>query len=265
MSSSETAAFTDPVFLQNHGLTRITVLDYFLHTLNPFKSKKITSNEILARRYPQGFIIEVFMQRGSEDSIGPMTLAQAEDKYRNLLLTMKGEQYDLLPPPPQPRGAPPMDISMEPCRLFTIRHILRSGPTDETALGIYYVLDGVIYKSPSVRALLKSSVARTIQGLEDACDALSGCAWYEPGTGYAWNFEVGAGGTQNLGGGSDGNEDEADILDQMRMGRRKRRRRILDNRRPGERTEEEEEGIRAKEKINAILSRLRKRTLMPAA
>jgi len=263
MSSSETAAFTDPVFLKNYGLSRITVLDYFLHQLNPFKSKNETSNEILARKYSgPRFIMETFMERGSDDCLGPMSLAQAEDKYRNTLLNMKGEQYDLLPPPPQPRGAPPMDLSMEPCRLFTIRHILRSGPTDFTALGIYYVLDGVIYKSPSVRALLKATVSRTIQGLEDACDALSSCAWYEPGTGYAWNFEAGVGGTQNLGG-SDGNEDEVDILDQMRMGRRKRMRRILDNRRPGERTEEEEEGIRAKEKINAILSRLRKRTLLP--
>ena len=125
-----------------------------------------------------------------------------------------------------------------------------------------FVLDGVIYKSPSVRSLLKATVARTIQGLEDACVALSGCAWYEPGTGYAWNFEAGV---NKKAGKNDGDEDEVDILNQMRAGRKKRMRRVLDNRRPGERTEEEEEGIRAKEKINAILSRLRKRPFAATA
>jgi len=258
MSSSATAAFTDPVglLLLQGGLSRITAIEYFLHPLNPFKSKNETTNEKLARN---NFSIAMLIERGSDDCPGPMTLAQAEDKYRSTLSREKGEQYDLLPPPPQARGAPPIDILTEPYRLFTIRHIHRSSPTTSTALGIYYVLDGVIYKSPSVRSLLKATVSRTIQGLEDACDALSGCAWYEPGTGYAWNFE--AGGKQNPDGVDGEEEDEVDILNQMRMGRRKRMRRVLDNRRPGERTEEEEEGIRAKEKINAILLRLRNRPL----
>jgi len=193
------------------------------------------------------------MERGTDACPGPMTLTQAEDEYRIALSHRKGEQYELLPPPPQIRyiGTAPSSniIDSETSRLYGIRHIIRSGPTNVTALGIYYVLDGVIYKSPSVRALMKATVSRTIQGLEDASDILSGCAFYEPAAGYTWNFEAGKNTKEE--------ENEEDIFNQMKIDRGKRRRRVLNNRRRGERTDEEEEAIRAKEKINTILLRLR--------
>ena len=96
MNLSETTAFTDPVFLRNFGLSRVTVLDYFLHPLNPFKSKNETCNEKLAR---QNISIGMLMERGTDRRPGPMTLEKAEEEYNNRLSHMKGEQYELLPPP----------------------------------------------------------------------------------------------------------------------------------------------------------------------
>eukprot|EP01083_Nonionella_stella_P180849 645989_1 len=187
--------------------------------------------------------------------------------------------------------------------LFTIRHVYRHSPTKISSLGIYYILEGVIYKAPSARSLMKANVTRTCQGLIDACKVLGKCAKYAPRTGPYWDFVAGSGTGSGSGStvknnssgkkrsrsdendkdetdGDNDNEhdnnndisedaDDADdedtntdresaqeILDDMRT-RSRRVRRVLDNRPPGERTEEEEESIRAKEKINSILLRLK--------
>jgi len=50
-------------------------------------------------------------------------------------------------------------------------------------------------------------------------------------------------------------EDGDELLNNIQE-KKKKRRRILDNQHPGKRTEEEEEGIRASEAIDRILSRL---------
>eukprot|EP01083_Nonionella_stella_P122077 367056_1 len=182
--------------------------------------------------------------------------------------------------------------------LFTIRHVYRHSPTKISSLGIYYILEGVIYKAPSARSLMKANVTRTCQGLIDACKVLGKCAKYAPRTGSYWDFVAGSG-TSGTGsnktsskssgkkrsrsdeedkdetatvteteGDNNGNDSDSDfiedanresaqeILDDMRT-RSRRVRRVLDNRPPGERTEEEEESIRAKEKINSILLRLK--------
>jgi len=73
---------------------------------------------------------------------------------------------------------------------------------------------------------------------------------YEPSSGYTWNFEA-----------KDNDDDEDGDVSNLGM-RRKRIRRILDNRPPGQRTEEEEEGIRASEAIDGILLRISKSTLL---
>ena len=127
--------------------------------------------------------------------------------------------------------------------------MLRKNPTVAPVLGIYYVLEGVIYKSPSMRTLMKSNIARTAKGLQDACDVLSSSAWYSTSSGYFFDFESKSNWEEE--------EDEEDILARMKQ-KGKRTRRVLDNRPPGERTEEEEEGLRSKEKMNSILLRLSK-------
>eukprot|EP00591_Stephanopyxis_turris_P011898 CAMPEP_0195514518 /NCGR_PEP_ID=MMETSP0794_2-20130614/5877_1 /TAXON_ID=515487 /ORGANISM="Stephanopyxis turris, Strain CCMP 815" /LENGTH=247 /DNA_ID=CAMNT_0040642773 /DNA_START=96 /DNA_END=839 /DNA_ORIENTATION=+ len=233
---SDTASFVDPVFLARFGLDREKALDYFLHLLNPFRTKATTSNEVLAM---QGTDIGTLRAYGTGGRMMPMTLQSAEDEYKNALSRLTGEQYELLPPPGD-------DYDL-PSPLFVIRHVLRTNPTTVKVLGMYYILEGVIYKSPSVRSLMKANVTRTVEGLSEACDALSVCARYEPCTGYTWDFEA-----------KDQDDAEDDAESSILGKRRKRMRRILDNRPPGERTDEEEEGIRASEAIDRILVRLSK-------
>ena len=229
---SETASFVDPVFLARFGLSRMNLLDYFLHPLNPFRTSANTSNEVLAM---QGTGIGTLMQFGLNGV--PLTPQAAEEEYNIALTRLTGEQYELLPP------ATPEGFTI-PSPLYTIRHVVRTNPTTTKILGIYYVLEGVIYKAPSVRALMKANVTRTLEGLSDACDALNTCAQYQPSTGYIWMFED--------------NEKADDPIAMLQMFKSHKRRKILDNRRPGERTDAEEEGIRASEAIDRILLRLAK-------
>lgn len=62
-------------------------------------------------------------------------------------------------------------------------------------------------------------------------------------------------------------DDEDDPVALLKLSKKRKRRKILDVRRPGERTEAEEEGIRASEAIDRILVRLSKSPLVspPAA
>ena len=239
---AETASFVDPVFLARFGLSRCNVLDYFLHPLNPFRTKANTSNEVLGM---QGINIGTLMQQGTGQG-GPLTPFAAEEEYSRALSRLTGEQYEMMPP------SDPAEVVTGQSALFTVRHVTRTNPTTVKVLGIYYVLEGVIYKAPSVRSLMKANVTRTLGGLSDACDALSVCARYEPSTGYTWNFDAK----------DDNSGDEEDETTSTAVGRlrrkRRRLRRVLDNRRPGERTSEEEEGIRASEAIDRILVRLSK-------
>jgi MED6 mediator sub complex component len=221
------------------------VLDYFLHPLNPFRTQVNTSNEVLAM---QGIAIGMLMQQGLQGE--PLSPIAAEDEYKNALSRLTGEQYELLPP---------VDPSMytQPSPLYTIRHVLRTSPTNAKILGIYYVVEGVIYKSPSVRSLMKTNVARVLdEGLSGACQALSVCAQYQPSIGYLWLFEDNAAG---------GGEETVDPVSLIQLSKRRKRRKILDNRKPGERTAAEEEGIRASEAIDQILVRLSKSPLLTKA
>ena len=229
---SETASFVDPVFLARFGLSRVNVLDYFLHPLNPFRTNVNTSNEVLAM---QGIGIGMFMQMGVTGV--PLPLEQAEEEYAKALSRLTGEQYELLPPEEKIHYT-------QPSPLYTIRHVIRTNPTHVKVLGIYYVVEGVIYKAPSVRSLRKTNVARTLDGLAGASSALSVCARYQPSMGYTWNFD----------------DDEADPITLMALHKRTKRRKVLDNRKAGERNEAEEEGLRSSQAIDRILVRLAKRS-----
>jgi MED6 mediator sub complex component len=246
---SETASFVDPVFLARFGLGRVNVLDYFLHPLNPFRTKANTSNEVLAM---QGIGVGVLMAHGTTNE-GPMSAVAAEEEYKKALSRLTGEQYELLPPalpkldPSAPAGTrlPTLEqVHLQPSPLYTIRHVLRTSATAVKILGIYYVVEGVIYKAPAARSLMKTNVARTaVEALSSSCTALASCARFHPATGYTWVFE------------SDATYEDPVALYQLA---RKKRRKVRDNRRLGERTAAEEEGIRASEAIDQILVRLSK-------
>jgi hypothetical protein len=310
--SSETASFTDPQFLAHFGLSRANAIEYFLHPLNPFRSKAKTCNEVLQM---QGITIGQLMYSdiiGTQQS-GPLSLERAEEEYNAALARLPGEQYELLMPPSPPKHTKggttannnssnnnnnnndsqqqqdPMTMDPSQSPLFTIRHIYRT-KNKVTTLGIYYILEGVIYKSPSARALMKYNVARTCQGLIDTCDTLSKCANYTPTTGYYWDFEAGsklkkrkrtaattetkttteiestaAAALKKEEGNNDhdhhDDDDEIHIFKQLQ--KIKKSSTVVGKRiKTEERTDEEEEEIRAKDKINSILLRLSKSSMV---
>lgn len=185
------------------------------------------------------------MQHGLNPGEPPLSPQQAEIEYHNTLSKLTGEQYELMPP------ADP-SFYTQPSPLYTIRHVLRTNPTTAKVLGIYYVVEGVIYKAPSVRSVMKTNVTRTFEGLSGACEALAPCARYLPSLGYTWVF------TDDK---KNKNED-MDPYSLMQTAKKRKRRKILDNRRPGERTAAEEEGIRASEAIDQVLVRLSKSSLL---
>lgn len=309
---SDTASFVDPVFLARFGLARMNVLDYFLHPLNPFRTKATnTSNEVLSM---QGITIGMLMQYGTNFSGGmihaePMSAINAEEEYNNSLKRLNGEQYHLLPPniPLEDKNnlTKINQIYMQPAQLYVIRHIMRSSINSFKVLGIYYIVEGIIYKSPAVRSVGKTNIARTISGLIQANEALSICARFLPSTGYTWIFEDALGDTNDVlqdssdsegedfdettDENNDNHVDESDTntaMNNSKMTRKKKntsssystagmdpvklyqlckkrkRRKILDHRKPGERAAAEEEGIRASESIDQILVRISRSSLV---
>ena len=292
---SETASFVDPVFLARFGLSRGNVVDYFLHPLNPFRVPNTTSNEVLNM---QGISIMILTQFGTNQM--PLSPMAAEEAFAKNLSKLTGHQYELLQPDPNAS-----DLYTQQSPLYTLRHVFRTSQTSVKVLGIYYVVEGVIYKSPPIRSLMKSNVARTLDGLAGkareesialgklmatipsffttifnpfsvhtgACSSLSVCARYLPSTGYTWNFDMD----------DDDHVDDVDIDDDdtgndsasrstidptvslMKLNKRMKRRRILDNRKTGERNEAEEEGLRASAAIDQILVRLSKNSHIAAS
>lgn len=246
---SETTSFTDPVFLARFGLFRANVIDYFLLPLNPFRTAANTSNEVLAM---QGTSIGMLMQQGffQQEVLTPQA---AEAEYQKALSRLTGEQYELVPP------ANPAFYT-QPSPLYTLRHVLRTTPSSTKILGIYYIVEGVIYKSPAVRSLMKAGVARTLGCLSGATESLSRCARYQPSLGYVWVFDNQSSSTNNNDNNYQGEDQENDLspYELIQITKKRKRRKILDHRRPGERTAAEEEGIRATEALDQILLRLSK-------
>lgn len=262
---TETASFVDPVFLARFGLSRANVLEYFLHPLNPFRSTsgKTITNEHLAS---QQTTIGMLMAQGLRGE-GPMPAIAAEEEYNKLLSKYTNEeQYELLPPLPttddpsatqqqQQQPTPSADEQLSllyttPSPLYVIRHVFRSSTTSVKVLGVYYCVEGVLYQSPAARSLLKTHVARcATAALGAACHILAPCARFAPATGYCWVFEAQPSA-------ADSDDEEYDPLRLLELTQKQKRRKIVDNRRPEERTPEEEEGRRASEAMDQILVRL---------
>jgi hypothetical protein len=288
---SDTASFVDPVFLARFGLSRVNAIDYFLHPLNPFRTSANTSNEVLAM---QGISIGMLMQQGNNGE--PLAPRAAEDEYNAALSRLAGEQYELLVPTDAM-------FYTQPSELFTIRHVLRNSANLQTAsssttantsssfttklLGIYYIVQGVIYKSPPIRSIQKTHVARVLDGLGRAQHALNPCARFHPAVGYVWVFENHRSSSSKgklsqkrklhdtLDSSSDhvSDEEDYDSMDPVALVQLSRRQRskqrklmLVDRRAPGQvRTPAEEEGIRASEAMDQILVRISKSTLVSAA
>lgn len=196
--SQTTQSFTDPVFLARFGLNCINVIEYFLHPLNPFRSNDPNiCNEVLAS---QGLSIGELIHYGTrgrnannkntlkDNCPSPMKVNQALEEYHIALEKLTGVQYELVMF--NNKNSDNSTNELDTNIIYTIRHINRLCKNSTQLLGIYYIIEGVIYKSPTVRSLLKAQLARTIIGLEDTCAALSQCCIYDPLLGYKfYNYE----------------------------------------------------------------------------
>jgi hypothetical protein len=161
---SLTESFVDARFLAQFGLSRVNVLDYFMHPLNPFlfKTEEQITNQLLSM---QGIDIGSLMYQGSGNIPPPLSLNQAEDEYNIALTKLNGHQYELVRNPDDQLQSP----------LYTIRHVFRTSPTTSTVLEIFYIVEGVIYKAPSASSVMKANVALILKGLESAYDTLNVC------------------------------------------------------------------------------------------
>jgi len=97
------------------------------------------------------------------------------------------------------------------------------------------------------------------------------CARYLPSTGYTWNFDENDDDDDDDDEEKDTNNDNVDsdtidpVVSLMKLNKRMKRRKILDNRKAGERNEAEEEGLRASAAIDQILVRLSKNSHVTTA
>jgi MED6 mediator sub complex component len=235
--------------------------------LNPFRTSVNTSNEVLGM---QGITIGILLHQGLGPGEPPLSPVAAEEEYQRALTRHNGEQYELVPPAERTMAA-----YMQPNPLYTLRHVLRTNPSNVKVLGIYYVVEGVIYKSPSVLSVMKTNITRILEGIGGACQTLSVCARYQPSFGYMWVFEQDTKGDlpddETIDEGEQGEgppskkrtvEDVTDTVKLIRLAKRRKRRKVIDHRRLGERTPAEEEGIRASEAIDQILVRLSRSPLV---
>jgi len=186
------------------------------------------------------------MQQGI-DGI-PVSQQDAEKEYSKALSRLTGEQYELLPP------EDPL-LYTQPSPLYTIRHVYRTSETAIKVLGIYYVVEGTIFRAPKVFSVTKSNVAKTLTGISRACSSLSPHACYQPANGYVWLFDA---------------QDKA-LADPVALGRLMNQRLrgsktslVHDNKtkRSIERNAGEEEAVRASESIDQILVRLGKSKML---
>lgn len=268
-----TTSFTDPVYLARFGLSRVNALEYFLLPLNPFLAPSLSSNQVLSNQrinVDALFQDQIRQQQWQGRPFDPVdALKKAEDAYARHLEMLVGEQYELMPAEEkqqstnedgignqnqQQDGVGPAVPAQE--QLFVIRHVLRSSRTAKKILGIYYIIEGTIFKSPSVRSIVKANLARTLQALTEACESLSSCARYHPTLGYSWDFERPA----------SVNEDEKERVNAYRELRRsrKRARKMISadaTKNTITFTETEEEALKATEAIDNILVRLSKREM----
>jgi len=116
---------------------------------------------------------------------------------------------------------------------------------------------------------MKARLSSAAAGVEGALDAFVPCVRYEPARGFTWNFnpedDEGTDSEEDSGKKLKDTEDERGETGKKRTATRTRKnadsrrfRRVLDHRRLGERTEEEEEMLRSSEAIDRILVRISK-------
>jgi len=112
----------DTVYLATYGLSKETAVQYFLHPSNPFRTKNTTTNDRLVDHEPHVVARELTRMVG--------------EQYTTEAVSFENES--------DPKGLPQV--------VFVIKHSRRNSDKigDIVLLNIYYIVDGQIFKSPTV-------------------------------------------------------------------------------------------------------------------
>jgi len=95
------------------------------------------------------------------------------EKHAELLPLYTGKQYVV---------EPPVSASVT-----TVRRVWRSSASEASTTALYYVLDGTAYAAPTLAAVLRARMSRTVANLTTALHALQRFTQFDVLRGYAWN------------------------------------------------------------------------------
>ncbi|CAN0293881.1 unnamed protein product [Pylaiella littoralis] len=159
----EQRSFIDPVWLQQWGLGPENALDYF--ALSPFYDKACNNEQC--------------RMQGVDPKEGLLNLTGLEFMLEDL----PPEMSFLQPGQPAPVGP-------QPRRLFVIKKQVRKSRTSVEVQAIYYVMEGVIYQTPTVQKLIKSRLNKFTHHLNNAFVELSKLSTLNDSAGgYDWTWQ----------------------------------------------------------------------------
>ncbi|CAM9144573.1 unnamed protein product [Laminaria digitata] len=162
----ESISFIDPVWLQQWGLGPENALDYF--ALSPFYDKACNNEQC--------------RMQGVDPREGLLNLTGLEFMLEDL-----PEEMSFLPP------GQPAPVGPQPRRLFVVKKQMRKSRTSVEVQAIYYIMEGVIYQTPTVQKLIKSRLNKFTHHLNNAFVELSKLAELNDSAGgydWAWQKEA---------------------------------------------------------------------------
>ncbi|KAL0591655.1 hypothetical protein ABG067_001256, partial [Albugo candida] len=93
---------------------------------------------------------------------------------------MRGIEYEVAP----------NTAKQLPQQIFGIRKQRREGRTQIKLMAMYYVLEGTIYQSPNIHAMLSSRLRTCSFRVEKSFQMLAKGVRFSPTEGYAWDFST---------------------------------------------------------------------------
>eukprot|EP01128_Nolandella_sp_AFSM9_P012818 TRINITY_DN9654_c0_g1_i1.p1 TRINITY_DN9654_c0_g1~~TRINITY_DN9654_c0_g1_i1.p1 ORF type:complete len:235 (-),score=58.74 TRINITY_DN9654_c0_g1_i1:57-761(-) len=78
-----------------------------------------------------------------------------------------------------------------PPRLYTIKRIRRQNPEECQVTGMYYIIDGTIYESPTLLATLEAKLDSCVYHLQEALNTVKNFVEFDSIEGYSWNSTLG--------------------------------------------------------------------------
>lgn len=74
--------------------------------------------------------------------------------------------------------------------LFVIRKVYRKSAAVIEFMASYYILDGTVFPSPTLGAIMQSRLAQCLYHVEKAVKIVTDDSVFHPSTGYAWKDTI---------------------------------------------------------------------------